>query len=350
MKHSLKFLAYLLAGLLLNANVWATPVTSMYVFGDSLSDAGNNPSAILSIYNLGGGHCDPIHPCPPYVDGHYSNGPTAAEYLANSILPGGANPANFHSFAVSGATSGVGNYGDGGTATTAGGFGLPGIGAEIDYYLSLSGGVSDPGALYFIWGGANDFLTLDSPTASAHHIASYVEALASGGATHLLVPNLPDLGLTPYVVGAGLMSEGHGFSVAFNAQLAAELGGISSLFPTADIIQFDTFSLINDVVANPGNYGFTNATNGCILTPSCIPNEFIFWDGFHPTTRAHKVIETAFASAVPEPGSIFLFLIGLFALGTLTSQRRRLNQGTDCLTIGQRKTCRILVRSSSWRD
>ena len=133
----------------------------MYSFGDSLSDVGSNPSAVLSIYTLLGNTCDPGHPCPPYVGGHYTNGPTAAEYLADAVVSGGANPANFYSYAVAGATSGIGNYGDGGTATTVGLFGLPAMAQEIGLYVTLSGGVADPGALYFIWGGANDFLTGD---------------------------------------------------------------------------------------------------------------------------------------------------------------------------------------------
>lgn len=324
MKNNLKSLVFLWMGLLLSADVWATPFSSMYVFGDSLSDAGNNPSAVLSIYNSLGGNCDTYHPCPPYVDGHYTNGPTAAEYLANNILPGGANPTNFHSFAVSGATSGIGNYGDNGTATTVGTYGLPGIALETSHYNWLTGGVSDPNGLYFVWGGANDFLTLDSPTAAAHNIANYVAALAGSGATHFLVPNIPDLALTPFVAGAGLTTEAHGFSIAFNNQLTIELGSISSLFPTTDIILFDTFSLFNDIMFNPAKYGFTNTTDACLLTPACIPNEFISFDGFHPTTQTHAIIAAAFANAVPEPGSILLLVIGLFALWALNTRRHRL--------------------------
>jgi len=325
MKKNLKFLVSLCAGLLLGANVWATPFNSLYVFGDSLSDAGSNPAAVLSIYKLLGNACDPFHPCPPYVDGHYSNGPIAAEYLANAILPGGGNPANFFSFAVSGATSGIGNFGDGGTASTAGQYGLPGMYQELGLYMALSGGVADPNALYFVWGGANDFLTLDSPFNAAQNIAGYVGALAGMGATHILVPNLPDLSLTPFVEDAGLVTVGHAFSLAFNTLLATLLDNLNSQVPTTDIIQFDTFSFFNDIVANPGNFGFTDAQHACLSTLSCIPGDFVFWDGFHPTTQADTVIASAFANAVPEPGSIPLLAIGLLTL-LAVNQGRRMGQ------------------------
>ena len=323
MKNFLARLAFLAAALLVGTNGWATAFSSMYSFGDSLSDAGSNPSAVLSIYKLLGNTCDPGHPCPPYVGGHYTNGPTAAEYLANAILPGGANPANFHSFAVSGATTGIGNFGDGGTATSPGLFGLPAMAQEIGLYLSLSGGVADPNALYFVWGGANDFLTLDSPINAAQNVANYVGALAGIGATHILVPNLPDLGLTPFVQGAGLVPQAHAFSLGFNITLAGLLDNLGALFPATDIIQFDTFSFFNDVVANPGQFGFTNAQDACLLTPSCVPGQFVFWDDFHPTTQADAVIAAAFAKSVPEPHSILLVGLGLLMLAALNTQGRR---------------------------
>jgi cholinesterase len=316
---TLAFFAFLLAG----SQVWATAFTSVYAFGDSLSDSGSSPSSVLSIYNLVGG-CDPFHPCPPYYDGRYSNGPVAVEYLADSILPGGATATNFFNFSVSGSTTGIGNFGDGGTATSSGVFGLPGMYQQVGYYLTGSGGVADPDALYFVWGGANDFLTLDSPILAAQNIALYVGALATAGAEHILVPNVPDLSYTPFVQSEGLEALAQAFSVGFNAELAAQLGGLSLLFPDTEIMLFDTFSFLNDVVLNPADYGFTNSQDACLLsivsTPCADPDNYVFWDDFHPTTQAHAVIAAAFAEAVPEPGSIALLAVGL--LGLMVAGRR----------------------------
>jgi len=319
-------LVTLIASVLLGTSVWATPFDSVYVFGDSLSDAGNSPSAVLSIYKILGA-CDPGHPCPPYYSGRYSNGPVAAEYLANAILPAGANTSNFFSFAVSGATTGIGNFGDGGTATSQGTYHLPGIAQEIGLYNSLSSSVADPSALYFLWGGANDFLTLDSPTMAAQNIAGYVAALAGEGATHILVPNLPDLSLTPYVQSLGPIgvAAGQGFSLGFNTELANLLDNLDSQFPNTDIIQFDTYSFFNDVVANPANYGFTNAQDACLsslLVPCTNPDQYVFWDGFHPTTQADAGIAAAFVGAVPEPPTLAL-LVGVLLAGWTSRSRRR---------------------------
>ncbi len=308
-----------LAFFLATANAWAMAFTGLYSFGDSLSDSGNSASSVLSIYKLLGG-CDPYHPCPPYYEGRYSNGPVAVEYLAASIAP-----ASFYNFAVAGATSGIGNYGDGGTAIAAGAFGLPGMTQEVGYYLSLSGGMADPNALYFVWGGANDFITsYVDPILAAQNIAAYVTALAAAGAEHFLVPNLPDMGLTPYIISVGLQAEAHAYSTLFNAELANQLAGLGGLFPGTDIVQFDVFSLFNDVMLNPADYGLTNTVDACLpsldVAPCSDPESYVSWDGFHPTTRVQAILGTAFAKAVPEPATIALIGVGLLAL-MMTSRR-----------------------------
>lgn len=325
MRSILKSLVAGCAGLLLAMHAWATPYSSLYVFGDSLSDIGDSPSARLSIFKLIGG-CDPGHPCPPYVDGHYTNGRTAAEYLASSILPGGATPANFFGYAVSGSTSGSGNYGDGGTAGSPGAYGLPGMAQQFMQFYAESGGVADPSALYLVWGGNNDLLTADSPVSAAQNVAGYVAGLAAMGARDILVPNLPDLSLTPFARLAGLQPAAQAFSMLFNSTLASLLTDLDLMSP-ARIFQFDTFAFFNDVVANPGAFGFSNATDGCLLSPlTCTdPDRFVFWDDFHPTTAAHSLIGSAFARMVPEPGSLLLVLLGLAAL----PGRRRGRVGQD---------------------
>jgi len=308
--------AALLFILLATSNVSATHFNSLYAFGDSLSDIGSNPSAVLSIFNLLGGNCDPGHPCPPYFDGRYSNGPVASEYLADAILPGGGQPANYFSFAVSGSTTGVGNFGDGGTATTPGFAGLPGMAQQFGLYFSTTA-VADPDALYLVWGGANDFLTFDSPIAAAQNVANYVGGLGAINAVNILVPNIPDLSLTPFinVYNPGLAAVAQGFSLAFNAELASQLNIVSGLFPATNIIEYDIFALFNDVMADPSAVGFTDVTNACLLVGCLNPDEFLFWDDFHPTTIGHAIIASELALAVPEPASLVLICLGLAGIG-----------------------------------
>lgn len=347
MKIQIHFIG-LCALLLSGGNVWAAPAfSSLYTFGDSLSDVGDNPAAAMSIYKSLGGNCDPFHPCTPfgpYDNGRFTNGPVATEYLAATLFPGGVNKANFHSYAVGGATSGIGNYGDGGTATKAGGlvpipipgtsFPLPGMQGELKVFredLNDAGGKTDSSALYFVWGGANDYLTGDDPKMAAQNIAGYVSELAGVGATHFLVPNVGDLGRTPSAITGNDVTNAHNFSLAFNTELATQLGSVSSHFPGIDIVQFDTYSFLNGIIANPANFGLTDVQDSCLggalgFSPCGDPGKFLFWDSLHPTTKADAFIGAAFASAVPEPEMLMMYMMGLLVVGLAGSRRRKLAQ------------------------
>jgi phospholipase/lecithinase/hemolysin len=45
------------------------------------------------------------------------------------------------------------------------------------------------------------------------------------------------------------------------------------------------------MVCNPSRFGFTNSTGytlaALFANPSAKPNDYLFWDGFHPTTNAY---------------------------------------------------------------
>lgn len=275
----------------------AGSITSVVVYGDSLSDNGN-------LYAATG------IPGAPYYGGRRSNGPVAVEYLATSL----GVPLN--DFAWLGATTGIGNYGDGGTTTTVGSFGLPGMITEFNNTSALVPGLA--GALFVVWGGPNDFLApspLDTTpqlqiARSVSDLVSIVLGLEGLGATNILVPGMPDLGLTPYVQSLGPVAaaQATAYTDAFNAALAASL-------PT-DVKYFDTASVLRSVVANPSAYGFTNVTTPCFDgTNVCSdPSQYLFFDDFHPTTAADAIIGRDFAATVPEPASFVLIGVGLLAI------------------------------------
>jgi phospholipase/lecithinase/hemolysin len=326
-------IAGLSALMIMGGNAWAAPFSALYTFGDSLSDAGDSPFAVMSLNNTLGGICDPTHPCPPYDGGRISNGPVASERLAVALFgDGNVTTSNFRSYAVAGATTGIGNAGDGGTITSSGTFGLPGMRNELNSYLGhLNGAQADPNALYMVWGGANDFLATDSPLTSAQNVAGYVSELAAAGARHFLVPNLGDLGATPLSIenGPAFQASARDFSTTFNSELDAQLNNLDAQFPSTQIFRFDTFSFVNGVIADPAGHGLTDATHSCLggiggLIPCSDAGQHLFWDDLHPTTQAHLLIAGAFAAAVPEPEIYAMFAAGLFVLGAANARRRRL--------------------------
>lgn len=271
----------------------AESFSSVIVYGDSLSDNGNLYAAIG-------------YPPAPYYNGRFSNGPVAVEQLAAKI------GAPLYDFAWGGATSGIGNYVDGGTQTSSGLFGLPGMIPELIGSAPLLSSPIVPSSLFVVWGGANDFVSGGSPVVAAEDIDFIVSSLQADGAQHILVPGMPNLGLTPDYYGDAAATA---YSVEFNNLLQASL--------PKGAIYFNTFGLMTEVVDDPAAFGLTDVTDPCFNGVSVCsdPNQYLFWDGFHPTTAADTIVADEFAvAAVPEPTTILMLGMGLLGLGML---RRR---------------------------
>ncbi|MBD2110479.1 MULTISPECIES: SGNH/GDSL hydrolase family protein [Cyanophyceae] len=268
------------------------------IFGDSLSDPGN-------LFGLTG-----FFPPFPYSEGRFSNGDLWVDYLASDI---GLEPTEVQNFSVGGATTGRDNGLDPvitlltGTETD-----LPGLLDEIDSYLGGIGeGAADPDSLYVVWAGANDLFNLPSDPAaipaflanSVQNIATAIGSLAARGADTFLVPNLPNLGLTPRALGDGTSAQATALSQAFNAGLASTLEALEqSLSATIDIIPVDLFGLTNEIIGSPAEFGFTNVTDPLLNQGLLDDPGYFWWDQQHPTTTVHELLADVFQTSLLEAG------------------------------------------------
>ena len=286
----------------------AGPITSVVVYGDSLSDNGNLFAATGQ-------------PGAPYYQGRRSNGPVAVEQLATALA------VPLLDFAWIGATTGIGNYADGGTPTTSGAFSLPGMQVELALTQASLGPYLTNG-LFVVWGGPNDFLSpspMDSTEQAIVNRAvadevSIVDNLELLGAHDILVPGMPDLGLTPYYqsLGATAAAQASAITDVYNAELSSSL--------PSGVLFYDTASLMRQIVGNPGAYGFTDVTDPCYngTTVCSDPSQYLFFDSFHPTTAADTLVADGFlAATTPEPSGFVLAFTGLILYGTLRGRCER---------------------------
>jgi phospholipase/lecithinase/hemolysin len=283
------------------ANAAAIPTVAVY--GDSLSDNGNFYAATGL-------------PPAPYFAGRISNGPVAVEQIASAL---GATLADF---AWAGATTGLGNHLDAGNPLAIDR--LPGM--RTSFELSRPALPPLLGGLFVIWGGPNDFLSPAPGDAfpagvidrAVDNLVFIATELQNMGARRILVPGMPDLGLTPSYssdpLGASALSR------AFNAELISRL--------PSGVAYFDTAAVLDRVVRDPGAYGFTNVTDPCfnITTFSVCadPGSYLFWDDFHPTAAGHALLaREILRTAVPEPATTIAGVLAVLAIAIRASRARR---------------------------
>jgi outer membrane lipase/esterase len=188
----------------------AGPYSNLYVFGDSLSDTGND------LLVTGGAVPSPAYYTDGTTVGRFTNGRNYVDFLADGL-----------GLSVSPSQLGGTNYAYGGARVNGQAAGLPptalSFNQQVASYMATHAAGTDPNALYVVWIGANDVSDAIAAAVQAAAMAvnpadvpgiingvlgaaigsvmsslgNALGGLAALGASHFLVPNLPDLSLTP---------------------------------------------------------------------------------------------------------------------------------------------------------
>lgn len=243
--------------------------SALYVFGDSLSDTGNNPAPAGSYYN-----------------GRYSNGPLWVEYLSADLgLPYNAS----NNFAYSGSQT-------------------------SDLQSQIAGVPASPAlhtALFSVLSGGNDFLDNaglgenDAAwgmviTNAVDNITLAVTTLYTNGAREVIVGNLPNLGQIPEANGLGAYTNYIDSKVAqFNTLLQSAMTNAMQQSSGLRIYLLNFNATFSNVLSASSAYGFTVTTNGALEDPNLTDKSFngpganyLFWDDIHPTTKFHSIMGT----------------------------------------------------------
>lgn len=279
------------------------PYSQTVFIGDSLTDSGHFRPALIQAVGPSGA-----------LIGRFTTNPGLvwAEYVADYY---GTNAAS--------ANQGGTNYAVGGARTgtnTSGALGpIPSLATQTANYLAANGGRADPNALYTVWGGANDLFAVAGGAPAQSTIANAVTSqigvigsLRNAGAEYIMVPTIPDLGVTPQFRAGGAAQQAAGTQLATSYNTAL-YGGLAA--SGLRVIPLDTFNLLREITANPAPYGITNVT-GTACNPqitassvTCSPTNTIpgaaesyaFADGVHPSSKAHKILSDYALSVLEAP-------------------------------------------------
>ncbi|HEY1999381.1 SGNH/GDSL hydrolase family protein [Paraburkholderia sp.] len=275
-------------------------------FGDSLSDVGTYAPLASAV---GGGRftTNPGQVWSQNVAQYYGDTLSAAftidlthELKAQSGLgyaEGGATvatPANQNNFL----TNVIGNVE------------MP-VNQQVSSYLSAHGSFNS-NQMVLVWAGANDVLRAGTPPAAtatvqtaATTLAQLVGQIVQNGATHVVVVNLPNVGLSPDGLsqadgGANLTQLSQLFNDTLNSALQTD--GLQS-----KVIQIDAYTWLNGIIANFQANGFAVSNTAQACDPSKTPDDtsllcspatyvsanadqtYMFADDLHPTTRLHAL-------------------------------------------------------------
>lgn len=251
-------------------------------------------------------------PPAPYFNGRFSNGPVAVEVMSQTL------GLSLTDFAYGGAQTGLGNL----LGAALNGTGVAG---QIAHYGALTGGHADASALFVVWAGPNDFfagnnmLNPSTPFNASTNLLNDIQNLYGLGARDFFVPLMPNLGVTPTALKTdasvpGFATLATGQSAIYNGLLSTGLANLGTTLSGINIKTFDTSGFMSAQIALLNSQG-KDTTHACFdsSVPSLCanPNNYLFWDGVHPTATSHYVLGKAFAAAVPEPEAYALMLASL---------------------------------------
>ncbi|EPD3810938.1 autotransporter outer membrane beta-barrel domain-containing protein [Cronobacter dublinensis] len=340
-------------GLACGAAAPAVAWDNLYIFGDSLSDTGNNGRYTFD-------------------SGRYP--------LYDEIL------ASHYGVTLSPSDKGGTNYAAGG------GVAVPAIGDDntqdqVQRYLSQTGGRADKNGLYIHWVGGNDLgAAVLNPlqatsivSSSATAAASQVRTLLNAGAGTVIVPTVPDVSATPTMVESVIQLGTGGNTAALQAAfaslnsattptlaarqdairaaflaaagevsalpalqqaladglysayqtLAERVSALSTLYNATEeqalvasgggnIVRADINKIFNEILVDPTQFGITN-TAGMACPPGlsaadCTSSSagfdasqaWLFADHLHPSPQVHSLIADYIESILAAPAQVAL--------------------------------------------
>ncbi|CAD6259913.1 unnamed protein product [Miscanthus lutarioriparius] len=317
---------------------------ALFIFGDSLVDAGNNDYLVtLSKANA-----------QPYgVDfgfsggkptGRFTNGMTISDIMGESLGQKSLPPPFLAPNSSAAMTNSGINYGSGssGIFDDTGSFyiGRIPLGQQISYFEKTRSQIRETmdeeaatyffkKALFILAAGSNDILEYLSPSvpffgrekpdpshfqdALVSNLTFYLKRLNELGARKFVVSDVGPLGCIPYVRALEFMparecsASANRVTEGYNKKLKRMVEKMNQeMGPESKFVYTDTYKIVMEIIQNYRQYGFDDALDPCCggsFPPFlCIGvansssslcsdrSKYVFWDAFHPTEAANLIV------------------------------------------------------------
>lgn len=253
----------------------------LVVFGDSNVDTGN-------LAKLFGGAV----PRRNTWQGRNSNGPVVTEYLAKKLN------VELVTYAVSGATTGESNIVSI-LAPQLTAIANTGTLKQIRDFKS-DGYTLSQGDLVILWAGSNDIFRADR-----NNKQDLEQRITSAtGNLGVAIDQVIDLGAQKIVIGLRtprpqLDSDNDLNGQDLNQAIVKSIR-IRQANSPAELVIFDAYAAIKNMIMRPDAYGFDNVSDLCVDNDKCaaeeyqagldIANTYLNWDAAHKTTRVHLLM------------------------------------------------------------
>ncbi len=251
---------------------FATQIDKIVVFGDSLSDSGNDYKTLAYFNKLD--PKIPVIPVSPPYDKRFSNGKVWAEDLLkymNLDTKAHHGQYQFDDLAYGGAWVEPASVSKQKTFP-------PDLAMEIWQYTYVDSVMQDDTDkskhLFVVWMGSNDYLSGRNDVQKAtsntiNLIQSAIVDLYNLGARYFLIPNIPDVPATPYAksLSTDMQHNLAELTNVHNSKLAAMIAELRSSYPDAVFIEFNSYDFVHQLIANPdmarSKYALTDLTTPC---------------------------------------------------------------------------------------
>ncbi|KAL1932510.1 hypothetical protein VTP01DRAFT_8188 [Rhizomucor pusillus] len=250
-----------------------TAIENLVVFGDSFSDVGNFQ--------------------------RWTNGPVWSEDVAV-----GWN-TSLYSFAYTGAACDNALFPNISQSDL-----MPSIRDQMELYYRLDLNLDPENTLFAIWVGVNDIqktyqqASVNKTTEGLGLVAACIGQQIRNirRAFHgrkVMVFNVPPLQRMPFFAGSDGTEKWQNAAETLNEMICQDVTKLNEQYTDLKLDLVDVYGLLNDVAADPENFGFKDAETAYLDSPprSSQADNYVWWDRTHLTSAAHRTIANQILNA-----------------------------------------------------